>query len=153
MHVIWFENSTHNLKPTSLLWSCCAAAIKSILEVRDKQRLTRELINLLPGDQRPTTESILPIWWYNLRKNGGMRLTASGYATFVQILDLEHYEYRINDPVAFTQHTILDLDRKLQMPYYIHVVKGVPKKIVFFGSQEAMLANLYGALDKFLSNY
>ncbi len=127
--------------------------IKFILDVRNKQRLTQELINLLPGDQRPTAESILPIWWYNLRKNGGMRLTASGYATFVQVLDLEHYEYTINDPVAFTQHTILDLDRKLQMPYYIHVIKGVPKKIIFFGSQEAMLANLYGALDKFLSNY
>jgi len=121
--------------------------------VRDKQRLTQELINLLPGHQRPTTESILPIWWYNLRKNGGMRLTATGYATLVQVLDLEHYEYTIDDPVAFTQHTILNLDRKLQMPYYIHVIKGVPKKIVFFGSQEAMLANLYGALDKFLSNY
>jgi hypothetical protein len=127
--------------------------IKFILDVRDKRRLTQELINLLPGDQRPTAESILPIWWYNLRKNGGMRLTASGYAIFVQVLELEHYEYAINDPVAFTQHTILDLDRKLQLPYYIHVIKGVPKKIIFFGSQEAMLANLYGALDKFLSNY
>ena len=120
--------------------------------MRDKQRLTRELVNLLPGDQRPTTESILPIWWYNLRKNGGMRLTATGYTTLVQVLDLEHYEYPINDPVTFTQHTILDLDRKLQMPYYIHVVKGVPKKIVFFGSQEAMLANLYGSLSRFLEN-
>ena len=82
-----------------------------------------------------------------------MRLTALGYTTFVEVLDLEHHEYTIDNPVTFNQHTILALDRKLQMPYYIHVVKGVPKKIVFFGSQEAMLANLYGALDKFLSNY
>jgi hypothetical protein len=125
---------------------------KFIPEVRDKKRLTQELINLLPGDQPPTTESILPIWWYNLRKNGGMRLTANGYATFVQILDLEHYAYTIDDPVTFNQHTVLALDRKLQMPYYIHVVKGVPKKIVFFGSQEAMLANLYGSLSRFLEN-
>ena len=81
-----------------------------------------------------------------------MRLTATGHTTLVQVLDLEHYEYPIDNPVTFTQHTILDLDRKLQMPYYIHVVKGVPKKIVFFGSQEAMLANLYGSLSRFLEN-
>lgn len=82
-----------------------------------------------------------------------MRLTATGYTTFAKSLELEHYEYAIPDPVAFNQYIILDLDRKLQMPYYIHVVKGIPKKIIFFGSQEAMLANLYGNLKKFLDNY
>jgi hypothetical protein len=119
--------------------------------VRNKQHLSQELINLLP-EPHPTVESVLPIWWYNLRKNGGMRLTATGYGTFVQQLDLKYYEYVIDDPVSFTQQTILELDRKLQMPYYIHVVKGVPKKIIFFGSQEAMLANLYGNLSKFLKS-
>jgi hypothetical protein len=39
------------------------------------------------------------------------------------------------------------------MPYYIHAVKGVPKKIIFFGSQEAVLVQLYGNLNKFLENY
>lgn len=120
--------------------------------MRNKQKLTQKLINLIPGDQRPTVESIFPIWWYNLRKNGGMRLTTTGYTTFVKILDLEHYEYTIDDPMTFNQQIILDLDRKLQMPYYIHAVKGVPRKIVFFGSREAMMANLYGNLNRFLEN-
>jgi hypothetical protein len=120
--------------------------------VRDKQKLTQQLIDLIPGDQRPTIESVFPIWWYNLRKNGGMRLTVTGYTTFTKTLELEHYEYTIDDPVIFNQQIILDLDRKLQMPYYIHVVKGVPKKIIFFGSREAMLANLYGNLSRFLEN-
>ena len=82
-----------------------------------------------------------------------MRLTGTGYLTFVKDLDLEHYEYTINDPMQFTQHTILDLDRKMQMPYYIHAVKGIPKKIVFFGSREAVMVNLYGNLKQFLDNY
>jgi hypothetical protein len=120
--------------------------------VRDKRQLTEQLIRLLPGNQQISLESAIGAWWFNLRKNGGMRLTTTGYTTFVQVLDLEHYEYSINDPVTFTQHTILDLDRKLQMPYYIHVVKGVPKKIIFFGSCEAMMANLYGNLSRFLEN-
>jgi len=120
--------------------------------VRDKTKLTQQLIDLIPGDQHPTVESILPIWWYNLRKNGGMRLTTAGYTTFTKILELEHYQYNINDPVSFTQQTVLDLDRKLQMPYYIHVVKGLPRQVIFFGSREAMLANLYGNLSRFLEN-
>jgi hypothetical protein len=48
---------------------------------------------------------------------------------------------------------LLNLDRKLQLPYYIVVKKKLPVKIVMFGSKEAMLARLYGNLDKFLENY
>jgi hypothetical protein len=121
--------------------------------VRDKQHLTQELIKLLPEDQRITVETALPIWWCNLRKNGGLRLTQMGYRTFVEILDLEHYSYNIDDPMLFNQQTVLDLDRKLQMPYYIVSKKKVPSKIVMFGSQEAVMVNLYGNLNKFLDNY
>jgi hypothetical protein len=152
MLVIWPRNSTRNSRPTNLPWCCCKAAHRYILDVRDKRKLTQELINLIPGDQQPTVESIFPVWWYNLRKNGGMRLTATGYTTLVNTLDLEHYEYTIDDPITFNQQTILDLDRKLQMPYYIHAVKGVVRKIIFFGSKEAMMANLYGNLGRFLEN-
>jgi hypothetical protein len=41
----------------------------------------------------------------------------------------------------------------MQMPYYISATKGIPKKIVFFGSQEAVMVNLYGNLQQFLDNY
>ncbi len=82
-----------------------------------------------------------------------MRLTGLGYVTFVKDLELEHYEFTINDPMMFTQQTILKMDRKMQMPYYIHAVKGIPKKIVFFGSREAVMINLYGNLQQFLDNY
>lgn len=82
-----------------------------------------------------------------------MRLTGPGHQAFVQHLDLEHYEYSITDPMLFNQQTILDLDRKMQMPYYIAATKGVPKKIVFFGSREAVMVNLYGSLKQFLDNY
>jgi hypothetical protein len=92
-------------------------------------------------------------WWFNLRRNGGMRLTSTGYQSLSNDLELEHYSYSIDDPHTFDKHLILKLDRKMQMPYYIHAVKGIPKKIVFFGGKEAMLVNLYGDLDKFLRNY
>jgi hypothetical protein len=127
--------------------------IRYFLDVRDKRRLTQELLALLPDERRITVDQALPLWWFNLRKNGGMRLTATGYTAFVRELELEHYEYAIDNPMLFNQQTILDLDRKMQMPYYISATKGVPKKIVFFGSREAVMVNLYGNLKQFLDNY
>jgi hypothetical protein len=121
--------------------------------VRDKLQLTQTLVNLLPDSRRISVESAVPVWWYNLRKTGGLRLTAAGYRTFVEELELENYEYQIDNPQLFNQHTILDLDRKMQMPYYIHVAKGVPKKIIFFNSREAVMVKLYGNLQQFLDNY
>ncbi len=82
-----------------------------------------------------------------------MRLTGPGYAVFVQQLDLVAYEFDLPHPHDLNQRRLLDLDRKLQMPYYIHTVKGIPKKIIMFGSHEAVWVKLYGNLQQFLDNY
>jgi hypothetical protein len=121
--------------------------------VRNKQKLTEELVKQLDLDLGVTVKRAMHSWWFNIRKNGGMRLTSPGYQIFCEDLDLTRYEFAIADPHDFNQHTILDLDKKMQMPYYIHAVKGIPKKIVFFGSREAVMVNLYGDLKKFLDNY
>ena len=120
---------------------------------RNKQQLTEELVKQLDPDLGITVKRAMHTWWFNIRKNGGMRLTGPGYTVFTENLDLARYEWPIQDPLAFNQHVILDLDRKMQMPYYISATKGIPKKIVFFGSQEAVMVNLYGDLHKFLDNY
>jgi hypothetical protein len=121
--------------------------------VRNKQRLTEELIKQLDPGSGITVKQAMRTWWFNIRKNGGMRLTGPGYTVFVEQLDLARYEWPIQDPLAFNQHMILALDKKIQMPYYISATKGIPKKIVFFGSQEAVWVNLYGDLQNFLDNY
>ena len=121
--------------------------------MRDKQRLTEELVKQLDPDLGVTVKRAMHTWWFNIRKNGGMRLTAPGFQLFTKDLDIVRYEFAITDPLQFNQHIILDMDRKLQMPYYIHAVKGIPKKVIFFGSKEAMVTNLYGDLKKFLDNY
>jgi hypothetical protein len=121
--------------------------------MRDKRQLTEQLVKHLDPSLDYTVKNAMSTWWFNLRKNGGMRLTAVGYQTFVEKLKLEHYQYSIENPMSFNHETILNLDRKMQMPYYIHAVKGIPKKIMFFGSQEAVMANLYGNLEQFLDNY
>jgi len=121
--------------------------------VRDKKKLTEELVKQLDPDLGITVKRAMHTWWFNIRKNGGRRLTGPGHQIFVKDLELEHYEYAIADPMQFNQKTILDLDRKMQMPYYVSATKGIPKKIVFFGSREAVMVNLYGNLQQFLDNY
>lgn len=121
--------------------------------MRDKLRLTEELVSHLPDEDRVNLKFAMSAWWFNIRRHGGMRLTSVGYSALSDVLDLEHYAYSIDDPQIFNQNLILKLDRKMQMPYYIHAVKGVPKQIIFFGSREAVMVNLYGNLQQFLDNY
>ena len=121
--------------------------------MRDKRKLTEELVKQLDPELAITGKQAMHTWWFNLRKNGGMRLTGPGYTVFTEQLDLARYEWPIQDPHDLTQRRLLDLDRKLHMPYYIHAVKGIPKTIVFFGSKEAVMINLYGNLTQFLDNY
>ena len=121
--------------------------------MRDKHELTRILVSQLPEHRRITEETARVTWWFNIRKSGGLRLTNEGYAALVMDLDLERHEIDIPDPTKFQQKIVLHMDRKLQMPYYIHFEKKIPRKVMFFGSKEAMLAKLYGDLERFLEFY
>ena len=127
--------------------------IKYILNVRDKKKLTRELVELLPEEQRISPAAAFNAWWCNLRSTGGLRLTTIGYMTFVDYLDLAQYEFRILDAHEFNLRTVITLDRQLELPYYIVVKKGIPLSVIFFGSKEAMMANLYGDIKKFIDSY
>lgn len=128
-------------------------AIRYIPNVRDKKKLTEELVTLLPEEQRISPELAFNAWWYNLRSTGGLRLTTLGFVTFVDYLDLAQYEFCIEDAHEFNLRTVIALDRQLKLPYYIVIKKGIPLSVIFFSSEEAMLVNLYGNLQKFLDNY
>jgi hypothetical protein len=119
--------------------------------VRDKRKLTTSLVTQFTDRVIVTADEAYSTWWHNLRSQGGMRLTKTGYEAFVQ-MDLEHYDFAV-DPMSVTSRLIIAMDRKLQMPYYILFKKQVPVKIIFFGSQEAVWAKLYGDIRKFIDNY
>jgi hypothetical protein len=116
--------------------------------MRDKRQLTQILIDLLPPEQRPDLNSIIPVWWYNLRHAGGMRLTAQGYDAFCNLLELEHYQFNLTD---LDLRTIVALDQCLHSPYYIKIQKKIPTNLILFGSREAVMINLYGNLKKYLA--
>jgi hypothetical protein len=120
--------------------------------VDNKLKLIEQLVALLPDSHKVSVESARTTWWYNLKSTGGFRLTAQGFRVMTEQLDIKFYAYKIPEDMIFNQQTILKLDRKLKNPYYIVTKKNFPVDIIFFGSAEAMLVNLYGNLDKFLDN-
>jgi hypothetical protein len=119
---------------------------------RDKVKLVETLIAALPDEHEETVDRAMKLWWYNIRGTGGLRLTDIGYFVLKDMLDIESYDMEINLE-TFDRQMLLELDRKLQMPYYIVVKKKLPVKIVMVGSREAVLARLYGNLNIFLENY
>jgi len=122
--------------------------------VRDLRRdLTQNLVNKLDTDLGITYKIAMKTWWHNLRPNGGMRLTHEGYRIFDKVFKVTKYSFDIDDPKKFSNNILLDMDRKIQNPYYIMAKKTVPYKIILFGDKEAMLITLYGDLIKFLNNY
>ncbi len=120
--------------------------------MRDKKKLTKTLVAQLDAELGIDFEWAYKHWWYNLRNNGGMRLTSIGFESFVNSLKIEHYTFdlKLGD---LDSRLIVQLDRRLQTPYYIKAKKMIPVQLIFFGSKEAVLANLYGNLKKFLDNY
>lgn len=113
----------------------------------NKRQLTQRLLDLIP-DQSGNIDQALKLWYMNIRDTGGLRLTSIGYSV-LRTLDIESWCMDL-DPKKINKKTILELDRKLQWPYYIDVKR---KQIVFFSSKEAMLATLYGDLGSFLKQY
>jgi len=114
----------------------------------NKRELTQRLLGLLDRDY--SIEEALLSWYVNIRPTGGLRLTSIGY-TVLKTLDLESWSVDLSDkkPIL-NKRLLLDLDHRLQWPYYIDTKQ---KKLILFSSKEAMLANLYGDLQAFLKQY
>ena len=124
--------------------------------MRDKMAFTESLVKLLPEESRINVYQAYSTWWINLRNQGGLRLTDVGYTVFCQVLEFKQYEYDFSQYdsnfAQYDKKMLLQLDQTLENPYYI-TGKKIQSKLIFFSSKEAMLAKLYGNLDKFLMNY
>ena len=110
-----------------------------------RSQLTQQLLNQLPADDRPSFEWALKSWWQDLRDDGGLRLSISGYDTF-KFLSIEQYEFDFTK--VLSPSLLMTLNRKLDCPYYIKI--GKTPRLTMFGSQQAMMYAIYGDLEKFL---
>ena len=107
----------------------------------DKKQLTSAFITA--GDINPTPKQLkqyYPIWWANVRKDGGLRLTDEGFKFVINHLKLVSWSYKL-DRDNIKSQTLLDLDKHIDCPYWISKSK---TKLVLFGEETAVLMNLYG---------
>lgn len=109
--------------------------------------ITKSIIDLLPDDQKVTLEKASITWYKNIRSTGGLRLTDRGYEVCCGVGLQSH-------TVPFTEKKVskssmLELDRKLEFPYYINTRRN---ELVLFSSREAMMATLYGNIIMWLES-
>ena len=120
-----------------------------------KLSITLSLLEQLPEDRREPWDQALVTWWANVRPEGGLRLTKHGYEILHDTLRYESWSLDLSNQVnsAINKRIVLALDRKLEWPYYLDFSpRKKTRRIVFFGSREAMMATMYGDLEKWLSS-
>jgi len=125
-----------------------------------KLDIVQRLLVDIPDALREPEDRAMITWWANIRRDGGLRLTHHGYEIMHDVLKLESWVLDLsdgNEPRSsrsrITKKIILDLDRKLEWPYYLDFnARKKRRRIVFFGSREAMMAAMYGDLERWLAS-
>ena len=115
-----------------------------------RDEITQRLVELLPKEFQLTPDQATVMWYRNLRKSGGLRLTDQGFQA-LKMLEIQFWNIDIDSEnrVLLNKKILLELDRKIQYPYYIDYRQ---KRITLFSSSEAMMVTLYGDLKRFLEN-
>ena len=115
----------------------------------NKNEITKRLVELAGHTDRVDLETALKTWYQNIRPTGGLRLTTYGYKMF-KSMHIESWVWAWPEQKGYIdKRLLLDMDRKMEYPYYINSKK---REIVFFSSREAMMATLYGDIKKWLEN-
>ena len=121
-----------------------------------KLSITVGLLDRVPESRREVLDQALITWWANIRPQGGLRLTHHGYEMLHDVLNMESWALDLSDSphrARLDKRIILALDRKLQWPYYLDFnSRSKTRRIVFFGSREAMMATMYGDLEQWLAS-
>jgi hypothetical protein len=125
-----------------------------------KLDIVQRLLVDIPDALREPEDRAMITWWANIRRDGGLRLTHHGYEIMHDVLQLESWILDLSDGndsrssrSRITKKIVLDLDRKLEWPYYLDFnTRKKRRRIVFFGSREAMMAAMYGDLERWLAS-
>jgi len=115
--------------------------MKKLSTQNKKLIITKEMINTFAPHSKPDLSTAFTKWWMNTRSDGGMRLTPSGYKV-LKSMDYDSYKFKVEN--LMNNKNLFLMDIKLTAPYYIHKLAKVNCNLVMFGSEDAVLLNLYG---------
>lgn len=112
------------------------------LSIQNKKLIiTKEMINTFTTHDMPDLNTAYTKWWMNTRSDGGMRLTSSGYKV-LKSMGYDSYKFKIENLMSNKNLFLMDI--KLTAPYYIRKLTKVNCNLIMFGSEDAVLLNLYG---------
>ena len=118
---------------------------------QSRKKLTSTLVQQL---KEPTEfDDAMTTWWHNPLDSGGLRLTFYGFIAFTNDLDIEYHTWEFPNPKYLKTKMLLQLDRKLESPYYIQKTGNKEKqigKLMLFGAKDMTMLTLVGDLEKFL---
>jgi len=143
---IWPANSTTSSKLTNSQWYCSHPE-SVCTPMLSKQVYTQQALQNIECDI-DLAQALDQWWWHS--KSTGLRLTAAGHAVFAKMLDLESWQFDIPQQ-SLNASTLITLDRKLSCPYYLDRKRG-NFQLTMFGSREAMMAVLYGDIQRFIAS-
>lgn len=115
------------------------------------------LKNLKHIDQYKNSNSneVLLRWWMTGRMSHGLRLTDEGKKAF-ELADIQHYDFDLKLEKPFVpQNFILELNKKIECPYYIgvnKVAKSINPYIRLYDNKIAMMLALYGNVKEYLES-
>jgi len=123
-------------------------------KMRTKQQYTDIFIKNLEHVSIPSGSELV-FFWQNVRANGGLRLTESGYDCLISDLNLTEYEIKLwddNDNIVQVNFKfLLDLDKHLECPYYVRL--GRWPKIILFDEKVYFWACMHSDFQRFLDGY
>lgn len=88
-------------------------------------------------------------FWFDARPTAGLRLTPQAF-DILTTNKFDHHEFAMPKDAVRRPSCLLRLDRYLQFPYFV-AVTGHPG-LVLFSERDALMANLYGDIEKFINS-
>lgn len=125
-----------------------------------KELVTEAVLKQLPESGMEMSHAdAMKKWWMNFRREGGLRLSELGDLSF-RLAEIEFYQYEFNPKELVAGNTfhvaMMELDKKIQCPYYMGVDKTDKKKnkpfIRFYDSKIAIMVSLYGDVTGYLNS-
>ena len=118
----------------------------------ERSEYTRLMWQQLPPAIREaqSLENTKDQWWHDTRHDGGWRLTFAGYVDLSDLLHQASWDFDF-EKQSLPAYYFLKLNYNLKSPYYI-VSNRKHTRLVVFDSRAAVMINLYGQVDRWISN-
>jgi len=126
--------------------------------VRDRRLIVKRVLDIIKPDN--TEEDIVAAmvsWWQNIRRTGGLRLTARGDELF-RLADLEYHEFDAGPlshlSMATSQNALVfaaTLDKRMPAPFFL-TFKDRRKYVRVYDSRIALVMALYDDFDAYLDS-